>query len=86
VRDTEYAKELATGSIGYAKIERLYVKEQQEKEIRFPCTPMLLFMVCESGFQPPIEYEFQRLLGIAQCYSPFFSHLYLYRPRLSFVN
>ncbi|MBT9149713.1 MAG: hypothetical protein AAGB97_09505 [Dehalococcoidia bacterium] len=35
MRDTEYAKELATGSIGYAKIERLYVKEQQEEEIRF---------------------------------------------------
>ncbi len=31
MRNTEYAKELAIGSMGYAKIERLYVKEQQEE-------------------------------------------------------
>ena len=35
MRDTDYAKELATGSIDDAKIERLYVKKEQREEIRF---------------------------------------------------
>ena len=35
MRDTEYAKELAAGSIDGAKIERLYVKGEQREEIRF---------------------------------------------------
>lgn len=40
MRDTKYAKELATGKIVYsggeeARIERLYVKSYGEEEIRF---------------------------------------------------
>ena len=35
MRDTDYAKELATGFIDNAKIERLYVKKNNEKKFDF---------------------------------------------------
>ena len=35
MRDTEYAKELASVSVGGATIERLYIKEEEQEEIRF---------------------------------------------------
>lgn len=35
MRDTAYATELATAEIGGCRIERLYVKGQDQEEIRF---------------------------------------------------
>lgn len=35
MRDTRYAKELARADVGGSRIERLYVKDTEEEEIRF---------------------------------------------------
>lgn len=35
LRDTSYAKELATAQVGPHRIERLYVKDPGQEEIRF---------------------------------------------------
>ena len=35
MRDTQYAKEIATAKIGQARVECIYVKEAQQNEIRF---------------------------------------------------
>ena len=35
MRDTDYARELARGTFEDARIERLYVKEADEEQIRF---------------------------------------------------
>lgn len=35
MRDTEYARELATAEIGQSRIERLFVKDLGQEEIRF---------------------------------------------------
>ncbi len=35
MRDTDYAREMATFAIGDNRIERLYVKEEEQEEIRF---------------------------------------------------
>lgn len=39
MRDTDYARELATFAIGDNRIERLYVKEEEQEEIRFSWWP-----------------------------------------------
>lgn len=35
MRETEYARELASASVGEARIERIHVKELEQDEIRF---------------------------------------------------
>ena len=35
LRDTQYAKEIATADIGGCRIERIFVKEQNQEEVRF---------------------------------------------------
>lgn len=39
MRDTKYAKEKARGTLGNARIEKLYVKEAEEIQIRFSWWP-----------------------------------------------
>ncbi len=39
MRDTEYAREIATFALGDNRIERLFVKEEQQEEIRFSWWP-----------------------------------------------
>lgn len=39
MRDTNYAKEIATAAIGNSRIERLYVKKEKQEEIRLSWWP-----------------------------------------------
>ncbi len=39
MRDTDYATEIATADINGCRIERIYVKEQSQEEIRFSWWP-----------------------------------------------
>lgn len=39
MRDTTYAKEIVTAAIGDTRIERLYVKDEQQEEIRLSWWP-----------------------------------------------
>jgi len=48
LRDTEYATELAPVAVGHNRLERLFVKEHQQEEIRSPGGPTAAWLLDRS--------------------------------------